>query len=359
MRQNVLDTFFPVPTLLRLVSVGLDISDHSIKFVELKPNRKGLSLSRYGVTAIPEGILNKGHIIEAEKLVAILSALKKKEHIRNIRVSLPEEQLYLFKLRIPLIPINEIHDAVLLQLEEHIPINASEAVFDYTIIEQHDAGYDINVSALSQSVVASYLDVFLKAGLTPISFESESIATARALIRKGDKDTIMIVDFGDTRTGISIASNEQVLFTTTIDIGGHGLMTAVAKTLNIPFAEAEKICRMQGLSHGADSNQELFGVLLNNLSVLRDEISRNYIYWHTHKDEAEETRPKIQEILLCGGNANLIGLTEYLSASLRIPVHLANPWVNTMILDSTVPDINNKDALAYTTALGLALSDFE
>lgn len=358
MHETILTKLFPPPPYLFFSSVGLDISDQSIKYAELKQHGSYLKLGRHGTMPIPPGVIFAGKIQDSGKLVSVLTELKKKERLSFVRVSLPEEQVYTFRLRVPQMPEKEIRNAVELQLEEHIPIKASEAVFDYAILETHDSGYDLQVSATAISFLESYLSVFTQAGLNALSFELEAQAITRAVIKTGDKGTVMIVDCGETRTGISIVNKGIVVFTTTLDFGGFGLTKAIEKSMNIPFAEAEKLKRTQGLNRKPE-NKELFSVLLQNISILRDEINKNLIYWQTHKDDEGREHTHVDEIILCGGNANLVGLAEYLTASLRMKVVLADPWSNVTLPNHDIPELPRRDALGYVTALGLTLGDRE
>ena len=116
--------------------------------------------------------------------------------------------------------------------------------------------------------------------------------------------------------------------------------------------------RTHGLSRDVE-NVELFNTLIGGVSVLKDEIFKNYAYWNTHKDELGNARPQIDEIIISGGNANLIGITEYLEASLKTPVKLGNVWTNMNYEKNYIPDMNFDDSLSYATAIGLALGDFE
>lgn len=358
MKTSLFAQFFPTPEVLTPVSVGLDISDQSLKYAELKRKAGELVLGRHGVVAIPIGIVQSGKVQDSAGLVQILKDLKQKEHLHFVRVSLPEEQMYLFEMKIPRVPYNTIRQTIELSIEDHIPVKASDINFDFIICGQSESEYTLHISAIPFDLIQSYLAVLTEADLTPLSFELEAQAIARAIIPKGDQDALMIVDFGETRTGISIVSNGIIDFATTLSIGGSDLTAAIAKTFAISVKEAEVRKRAVGLSRKPE-DQEMFDVLLNGISVLRDEINRNFIYWHTHKDEHGNDRPKIQEIIVCGGHANMRGLTEYLGASLRIKVTLANPWINVNTLTHYIPPILADDVLAYSTAIGLALGDFE
>jgi len=60
--------------------------------------------------------------------------------------------------------------------------------------------------------------------------------------------------------------------------------------------------------------------------------------------------------LLCGGGANLKGLSELLALELKIPVEIGNPWVNILPEDQKeVSGLSTEKSLGYAAALGLAL----
>ena len=142
---------------------GLDISDESIKYAELAKTRRGIKLRRHGEKDIPLGVIMSGKIIAPEKLTEILSELRKGKNIKHVRVSLPEEQVYLFKLRLPKAGLENIREGIELVLEEHVPIPATEAVFDYEILSQDKQELDIGVAVIEKSVIENYLLVFREA----------------------------------------------------------------------------------------------------------------------------------------------------------------------------------------------------
>ena len=65
---------------------------------------------------------------------------------------------------------------------------------------------------------------------------------------------------------------------------------------------------------------------------------------------------KRQEISLStgGGGANTKGLVPFLSKKLGREIELGNPWVNVRF-NKELPIIEHKQALQYSTAIGLAL----
>ena len=89
--------------------------------------------------------------------------------------------------------------------------------------------------------------------------------------------------------------------------------------------------------------------------MVRDEINKHLIYWHTHPDEEGKARPEITQIILVGGDSNLPGLPEYLSATLRIDAVVGNIWTNVTLPSHGIPELPKAASLSYGTSIGLAL----
>jgi type IV pilus assembly protein PilM len=358
MLRNSFNRFFPTPKSLSLPSFGLDISDESIKFIELIKTKEGIRVNRYGEREIPIGIIESGKIKNPKQMEEILALLGKEEGLKSVRVSLPEEQVYLFNLKLEKLGLENVREGIELSLEEYIPIPAQDAIFDYEMLSEDEQSLKLQVAAIPKNVIEEYLFVFKNSMISAKSFELEAQAIARCVIKKGDLETYMIVDFGKKRTGIFIISQGVVIFTSTLGVGGIMLTNMIEQNFKISFEEAEKKKKECGLKRNA-SNAEVFSILLNGVSVLRDEIMKHFLYWHTHKDEEGKDRPPIKKVILCGGDSNLAGLSEYFSVSMKTNVEMANVWINITDTGKYVPEISFSQSLAFTAALGLALGDFE
>jgi type IV pilus assembly protein PilM len=360
MKQNTFYKLFPPPSFLKMQAIGLDISDESIHFIQLLDSKNGTIIGKFGEKKISKGIIESGEIKKKEELVKILKSLKSNFGSVFVNASLPEQHAYLLKVHIPKIKKREIRSNLELHLEDNVPISASEAVFDYDIIcekKGKESHIELELSVLPKAIVENYLEVFKEAGLMAVSFEIEAQAIARAVVEDGDKSTVMVVDFGKTRTGISIISEGKTRFTSTVDIGGSALTSAIEKTLKLNSEEAEKIKKEKGIIK-REENEELFLTMMSIIGILKEETNKHYIYWHTHKDQYGSKRPKIEKIILCGGDSNLPGLADYLSSGLRVPVELANVMINVNSFDNYIPEFNFVDSLRYSTAIGLALRQY-
>lgn len=65
-------------------SLGLDIGDESIKFIELYKTKKGIKIGRFGEREIPTGVVESGEVRDTEKMKEILKLLKKEHKIKFV-----------------------------------------------------------------------------------------------------------------------------------------------------------------------------------------------------------------------------------------------------------------------------------
>lgn len=353
---------FPPPTFLSRPAVGLDISDRSIKFVELTNKGGNCILKRYGELDIPAGVIDQGSIQKVDELVKILSDWRTKfsPEIKETIVSLPEEVAYVVRLSLPKVPDHQLRQTIELQLDQYVPLSLDNMVFDFEKINiKHKPGLeviDILVTVFPLDESRKYFEVLSSAGFTPLVFEIEPQALARIAMADRSVDTIMIVEIGRSRTGIEIVSNGVMVLTSTIlNIGGDSMTASIKKNLNIDSDEAENLKITHGLLR-SKSNLEIFNSLLPITSSLKDELNKVILFWKKKESENGYYNSPVNRVVLCGGQSSLPGLVEYLSGQLKLPVEILNPWQHKCFdYKKDLPQMSYKESLRYATAISLAL----
>ena len=357
-KERIFHQFFPPPRFLEVPVVGLAISDNAISAIELVRNKGAFAVGRFGRRVLPPGILSLGYIHNKDAVIEELRKLKDSLKLDFVNASLSEEKAYLFRTKIPRVPQKEIRGVLEFKLEENVPIPASDAIFDYTVITQagHDTSdhLDVGVTVLPKKVVDTYVEVLDAVNITPLSFETEAQAISRAIIGRGDEDTYLVVNIGETKTGLFIVSDEVVHFTSSIAIGGADITKAIAKHLSVSVEEAANI-KQKHTVFKSKKNLDLFLLLMNAVSVLKDEVRKLSVYWNTHGDAPGEIGKKISQIILCGHDSGLTGFAEYLSQVLQSKVEAGNVWRNAFSFEEYIPPILFDESLDYAAAVGLAL----
>lgn len=344
---------------------GLDLSDLSFKFVALRPKRHGLKLEAFGTGDIPKGLIIDGEIHNEEEVVKLLkrglaNPERGKALPHHVSCSLPEEHSFTRVIQLPRLKPEELKEAVRWEIEQNIPLKIEDVYYDWQTVETDTsvAHQDVLISAVPRRLVDGYISVLKKCGLVIKSLEVESLAVSRALVKDLKTESpFLLVDIGATRTNFIIFSGTAIQFTSSVPLGGHRMIEAIAKGLSIKMEEAIRLLHAVGLDKTAEEGRIYHAVE----PVARDlaEQIRNYIlFYEGHAAHEHRQGPvSVKKVLLAGGVANLIGLSVYLSLSLGISVEMGNPWAN--ILKEPlreVPGLSYQQSLGYTTALGLALS---
>ncbi len=320
----------------------------------------------YGREEIAPGIIENGEIKQTDALAQVIGRAMEGVKGRPLKtfycvVSLPETESFIRVVQMPKMQEKEMTEAIKWEMENHIPLSADEIYFDWQLIESLESngrnGNFVNalVGAVKKNVVDSYLETIKKAGLRPIVFEIESIATARALVGKNaSASPIMIVDLGARRSSFIILSGETIHFTSSAPVCNEKLVKAIAEKMSISSDSAKKLKFEIGLDKEAKGG-EIFSAMQPVLDELVDQIKKYIEFYTTHPPSGSQPSP-FSKIILCGGGANLSGLPDFLQQELKMTVEIGNPWIN--ILDKNpkkLPGIPFNESIGYATVLGLAL----
>lgn len=324
-KRNFFD-FFPTPKFLGMPSVGIDISDQAVRFVEIVHSESGhqrFHLKSFGEKKIANDVISSGFINKPEEIKKFLTEISKERGFKFVSVSLPEEKGYLFKTELPNIDEKYFAENIELRLEENVPIDATKAVFDYNLIRHHDVGKHTEavVTVVPNKVIDVYSDLFQGASLIPISYELVTQAVARAVVPQGEMETYLIVYVGDVRTGFGIVSGGALQFTSTINVG---------RAIN-PDDVEKKRC------------------------IIKDEIVKLFLYWQNRNEKGNKP---IKRVIVSGKDAVTPGFKEYLADIAGCSVELANVWVNVFDFSDQIPEMSFEDSLDYAPAIGLAISRF-
>ena len=346
---------------------GLDISDLSIKIALLEQTGKHIQLASFGRQEIPENVIESGVIKKEEELINLIKKAVREAQGQKIRtelcvVSLPETESYIRVVQLPRIKKEEISEAIKWELEANIPVALDDLYFDWQEIirtSSQENHLDILIGALPKTLVDPYLNVIKKAGLAPLAFEIESVATARALIKNEiSADAVMMIDLGAKKTTLVIFGDDTILFTTGLAISSTELIYDIAKSLKVGKEKARDLKFKIGLDE-TNEDGKTYQAMKPRILGLVEEIRKYFDYFQASK-LGHSGRTNIAKILLCGGGANLKGLPAFLSSRLKIGVSAGNPWVNIFSASSDeLPEITFDNSLSYATALGLALRGLE
>jgi len=328
-----IDRFFPTPGFLTFNPVAIDITPRSIRLMSLEKNEFGLTPKFYKEIPLKKkcelSSFDLSKEIDTESIAEVIDSLKnlKKEFkLKFVVVSLPETKTYIYRTKLPAESSSNLASAIRFGLEENVPLKTDDVNFDFFVMEDKntkddDNDLDVIVSVFPKDIINLYTKVLKKAGLFPLSFQSESVSVSRSIVRYGDKQTYLLLRFLKDQVNVGVVEDGAIQYASIVPI------------------DADKIIKDFSSEEANELNEALNKVL---------------IYWFTNKNDGTQHN-KIETALITGNYANSKGLKEFLERKLKIDVEIANVWSNCFSAENYIPKIEREDALNYAVSIGLAI----
>lgn len=351
----------------KIHAFGLDISDSSIKVAELSLMRGQLKSAVFADVPLLDKTITNHMIVNEERLAGnILKALTSARSIdtKFVVCCVPEAKSFVRVIQIPKITENEIGAAIPYELEQDIPIPIDQVYLDWRILRQMPDKLELLVTACSKDYIDSLVQSLHIAKLIPVAMEIGSQATARALVGPGNlQKSILIVDMGAAQTSFIIVDQSTPLYTSSISIAGNSFTDSIARSLGVPWADAEKIKVSKGLISQTEGEIGVRTAVLPILDNIIDETKNVIRFFEEHS----ESHHLIDTILLCGGSSRVPGVIDYISTRInlgsakeQLRVLQGDPW-STIVSNKTLQSVpmDREQGLGYSTAIGLALRGFD
>lgn len=341
---------------------GLDLSDQSVKVARLKKRNNKMYLYAYGREDIPAGLIVGGEIKDEEKVAELIKKTllnSKPNPIKSkfVIYSIPEPKGFIRVVKIPRLEENDLNDAIRCEAEQLFPIDINESYIDWQILSNdNNKTTKVLVAVAPSQLIDSYSSVLKKIGLKPIAAEIESVAITRSLISSEQlSKPILIIDLGKDRTGFIIFKNPTVQFTASIPICGNSFNKIISQKKGVSEEKANQIRKKCGLGI-SDEHKDVYKIIQPSLYEMIKYINKLRSYYK----EYFKAETDIAKVIICGGEAGMIGMNSFLSLKIKKEIEKGNPWINIISSESKeTPPISRDDSLVFVTVLGLAIRGAE
>src|SRR3989339_693386 len=193
---------------------------------------------------------------------------------------------------------NNINDIIQTEIEKNIPISVDDMYYDWQIINKLENQDLVLIGAAPKNIVNSHIDLLKSAGLSISALEVESMAICRSLLTEEgfktseeSKNNYCIIDIGAKRSSLIIYSKDTIVLSVSIPISGDEATEKIAETLEIKKDQAEKakiICGLDKTKAQGVVNKILSGMIndLTHLNPESVEIFKKIEEKHNLKDQA-------------------------------------------------------------------------
>ncbi len=333
---------------------GLDISDTSLRLVQLEKKTKRTQVQLYNELTLPKDCIRSGEIIDSKTFSENFNKLVKTKlgHgtlSREVICSLPESKTFLKFIEFPACPEDQLKDKIQEILPQHLPMAIEDVYLDCQIMSQDAISIKVLVAASSKPIVDSYVKILDSTGFIPVTLELEAVAITRLIVENNNNlEPQIIIDIGANRTGIFLCDNGIIKFTIGLPISGNKINELIQKTLGLDLEKSEQAKIACGLDrnkcHGA--LEEIFSATVSELIASIEKVMAFY--------QNDFSNPsKIAKIVLCGGGANMLDLNSAIAKKLNLKVEISNPWKN--IVNPNSSYFTPQKSQSFVTALGLGL----
>jgi type IV pilus assembly protein PilM len=343
--------------------LGLDITTSSVKLIELSMSGGQYRVESYAAEATPPNSINEKAIVDANAVGdAIKRAVKRSgARAKDAAVAISGDAAITKVIQMPrTLGENELEGQVEMQADQYIPFPMEEVSFDYEVIGPSDKDpdmLDVLLVATRSENVEQRVAACAAAGLAAkiVDVEAFALENACRLLTHQMPDgglgrVIAVVDFGASSTTFSVLRDLKVIYTRDFAFGGQQLTEEVMRTYGLSMEEAGRAKKEGGLPGNYETE-----VLSPFIDDMCQQVSRSLQFFLASGAGREQP----EQIIICGGCANIPGAAEMIQSRVGIEAQRGDPLGQMKISQKAKAQSVKKDATALLTACGLALRSFD
>ncbi len=195
---------------------GLSIDRTTIRATELDSVGKIRALAE---VRFPEELFISGILVKTDIFVTALKNLYTAGKFTTpfVTVCFPEAYAFTRETSMPVVPFEEVHEAIGWQTTNLFPFPKEDIYFDWKILRSDEKEYQLAVVAVQKIILDPLVDALLRAGLKPLRFEPDASAIAR-LVHLPDDKYALVTDINPRGAYVTLVEGEKSIFTTAISI---------------------------------------------------------------------------------------------------------------------------------------------
>ena len=306
--------------------VGLDLGRSSIKMIELKTSGRSLHIKNFGMSPIPEGLIEGGEIMDPPVLGQTIAALHRDLGLRTKAVctGIFGVAVIVKKISIPKTDPKLIPEQIQWEAEQYIPFDLSEVNLEYHLLPHSKSSkenMDILLVAAKHNYIINYFEAVEAADLRCSLIDVNGFALANCFeinygLRRGE--VIALVNIGSAVTNVVLIDNGSVVFCRDIPMGGNLYNMEISRELGISMQEAEEL--KIGFGQSASNPEELSNLVTATNQMICEEIKNSFDFYNQAQNGKQ-----IDEIFISGGSSKVPHILEAISSATGVSCQFMNP----------------------------------
>jgi general secretion pathway protein L len=357
--------------------VGIDVGTFSVKIAELEVLPKGYIVNQiYERTLSPDVTKDK-----SLEIIEILRSISASYDLNSTRFvfAIPQHMVSVHHKRFPFRERLKVQKSLAFELEDEIPFDIDDTLFDAKIVEYIGETADVLTVACPKEAVIETLAHAKDGGFDPEIVSVEGLALANcfeawatpppelsASARASEDVTSVgvttssqgriILHMGHSRTLMLAYRDSGLVAVRSLMWGGMDVANSIAHSFSIPVFEAVKILQSKSF------------ILMNSAGASRDQLAMSKAVSESIDELVRELRLTLLEvrsafnleltqISILGGVSQIQNLGSYLTLALEIPANPAHHLNQHKFLSSDIApfEISASKEATSAVAIGLAL----
>ncbi|MBN8537030.1 MAG: pilus assembly protein PilM [Deltaproteobacteria bacterium] len=326
-------------------SIGIDIGSYSIKVVEINSTAKGFQLVQFYTHPFS---LKPNSDIHFE-IIEFLRGLTLKYDPLNTKyiLGLRQDKVAIRTKVFPFSDRNKIAKTLPLDLEEEIPFNIDNAIFDFKINKIVPPSAEILAFIVKKEAVEKCIQLLKECGINIDILSCEGSAYSN-LLEKWDQPIIplsskisgpgspipepfndeqtkytnkkldLVLNIGHSQTLLTFYHENKLVAVRTILWGGKLVGEEIAKKFNLPLSEAHKELELKGFIL---TKKEVISAEAKTFSEIISKAVKNLIQdvQISILDTKSELNAEVSRIEITGGMSLIKGIGPYITQLLEMP----------------------------------------
>lgn len=332
-------------------AVALDVGSHTVKVMEVKAGKHGLSVT--GFASLPRE--------EADAIGRVGISLK------GIVAGVGGRDMILRYTQVPPSPDWQLKNLMELELADLQSQSGGELSADYNLmpVQDEDSGLETVLMALARNeALARVSELVRAAGGSIEAHVPTCIALYNAFLKCGsvvEEDEVCgLVAVGRETMDLALVRGTELLFARNLSTGGKVLDDAIASAFNVSERKAEQL-KVDLIDLDPGSRGRFASGQAEKVTMAAGGAASAIVAGIQSSVAFCESQTKIQglrldKLWICGGSANVRGLKGMLRDALRCPVELFDPFARCDLsaLPADQAELLTQQRQEAVLALGLA-----
>lgn len=343
--------------------VGLDITTSSIKLIELVTSGRGYAVECYAAEPSPPNSITEKSIVDADAVGEAVRRAVKRAATKSseVAIAISGDAVITKIIQMPAnLNDNDLEAQVEIQADQYIPFPMEEVSFDFQVIGESAADPDMvdvllvatrteNVDQRRAAVEAAGLKARI-VDVEPFALENACALMTHQMPDGGMGHQIAVVDFGASSTTFSVLENLRVIYTRDFNFGGQQLTEEIMRIYGLSLEEAGRAKKEGGLP--SNYQPEVLDPFIDDMT---QQVSRSLQFFLASGGGREQP----DQILVCGGCANIPGVADLIASKVGVPTDIGDPLGQMKVSSRARAQGVQSDATALLIACGLALRSFD